>query len=239
MILIKSTAYLALLIISVEMLGWKGKVHSPCSGNSNKLLSILNILCNNTQNTSIQQRDACYGCFFRAGNLPPGNVQLVSLSQCATIYLNNTGYQTCAVQLQNVVNGFRPTPVASTNLCYTGYCEFVRCVRMINANALIDSCIMANLINRDLSNPVSRIGFYTNTTSCILARARCNAYNPITGELQQQQRFTSQTYLFNSLQVSPNGDLRIVSFPGTTGVAELFCSTRSTLEQATYGDAVC
>lgn len=60
----------------------------------------MNILCNNTQNTSIQQRDACYGCFFRAGNLPPGNVQLVSLSQCATIYLNNTGYQICAMQLQ-------------------------------------------------------------------------------------------------------------------------------------------
>lgn len=72
---------------------------------SNKLLSILNILCNNTQNTSIQQRDACYGCFFRAGSLPPGNVQLVSLSQCATIYLNNTGYQQCAAQLQ--VSGFR------------------------------------------------------------------------------------------------------------------------------------
>lgn len=65
-----------------------------------KLLSILNILCNNTQTTSIQQRDACYGCFFRAGNLPPGNVQLVSLSQCATIYLNNTVYQQCAAQLQ-------------------------------------------------------------------------------------------------------------------------------------------
>lgn len=72
---------------------------------SNKLLSILNILCNNTQNTSIQQRDACYGCFFRAGSLPPGNVQLVSLSQCATIYLNNTGYQQCAAQLQ--VSDFR------------------------------------------------------------------------------------------------------------------------------------
>lgn len=108
------------------MLGWnKNKVLSPCSGNrhvlfdykivvsieielieiiaffcSNKLLSILNILCNNTQNTSIQQRDACYGCFFRAGSLPPGNVQLVSLSQCATIYLNNTGYQRCALDLQ-------------------------------------------------------------------------------------------------------------------------------------------
>lgn len=106
--------------ISVEMLGWnKSNVQIPCSGNrqvlfeytadsnclksflfSNKLLSILNILCNNTQNTSIQQRDACYGCFFRAGSLPPGNTQLISLSQCATIYLNNTGYQQCALQLQ-------------------------------------------------------------------------------------------------------------------------------------------
>ncbi len=98
---------------------------------------------------------------------------------------------------------------------------------------------MLNLPSRDFNNPVSRQTFYTNTTSCILARVRCNSYNPITGERQQQQRFPSQNYLFNSLQVAPNGDLRIVSFPGTTGVAEFFCSTRSSLEQATFGDAVC
>lgn len=105
------------------MLGWdKTKIYSPCSGDrhvlfliikllvkivrnfffllSNKLLSILNLLCNNTQNVTIQQRDACYGCFFRAGSLPASNVQLVSLSQCAVIYLNGTGYQQCALQLQ-------------------------------------------------------------------------------------------------------------------------------------------
>ena len=67
---------------------------------SQKLLSILNILCNNTQTASIQSRDACYGCFFRAGGLPTGSSQLLQLSQCATLYLNNTNYAACAAQLQ-------------------------------------------------------------------------------------------------------------------------------------------
>lgn len=123
--------------------GWKhgDKVHkSPCAANTNKLYAILNILCNNTQNTSITTRDACYGCFFRAGSLPAGQNQLAALGQCATTYLNNTAYQACGTQLQNVVNGFRPTPTSaatSANGCYQGYCEFVRCVRRTNANQLV------------------------------------------------------------------------------------------------------
>lgn len=66
---------------------------------SNKLLSILNLLCNTTQNSSITVRDACYGCFFRVGVLPPGASLLSQLSQCANTYLANTSYAGCASQL--------------------------------------------------------------------------------------------------------------------------------------------
>lgn len=126
--------------------GWKhtaGKSSkSPCAASTNKLYAILNILCNNTQNSSITTRDACYGCFFRAGSLLSGPQQLAGLAQCATLYLNNTVYSPCGTQLQNVVNGFRPTPTtgsssASAAGCYQGYCEFVRCVRQTNANQLV------------------------------------------------------------------------------------------------------
>lgn len=66
---------------------------------SNKLLSLLNLLCNSTQNSSITVRDACYGCFFRVGVLPPGSALLNQLSQCANLYLANTSYAGCAAQL--------------------------------------------------------------------------------------------------------------------------------------------
>lgn len=66
---------------------------------SNKLLSLLNLLCNSTQNSSLTVRDACYGCFFRVGVLPPGASLLNQLSQCANIYLSNTSYAGCAIQL--------------------------------------------------------------------------------------------------------------------------------------------
>lgn len=66
---------------------------------SNKLLSLLNLLCNSTQNSSTVVRDACYGCFFRVGVLTPGATLLNQLSQCANIYLSNTSYAGCATQL--------------------------------------------------------------------------------------------------------------------------------------------
>jgi hypothetical protein len=43
--------------------------------------------------------DACYGCFFRVGVLPPGAALLNQLSQCANVYLSNTSYAGCATQL--------------------------------------------------------------------------------------------------------------------------------------------
>ncbi|XP_062538051.1 uncharacterized protein LOC134206366 [Armigeres subalbatus] len=216
-----------------------------CSSNNHKLLSLFNLLCNATQTTSITTRDACYGCFFRAGVLPAGQTQLTAVSQCATIYLMNSNYALCATALATIVTGMRPTsaPMPGTN-CYTGYCEFVQCVRRVNAFSLINQCILQTLVNKDLNVQAQRVGFYINATSCILARTRCDTYNPITGELQTPYGtgmlgLRNMDVLSNSLQISPMGDLRVLSFPTKIIAADLFCSSRSTLDQSTFGDSTC
>lgn len=107
----------------------------------------------------------------------------------------------------------------------------------------VDNCLLEN-IGRNLTAQQDRVNFYTNITSCILARARCNAYNPITGELQTPTRasspFHSQTsVLSNALQITTTGDLRIVSFAQKIGVSNLFCSAQTSLDQSGYGVTVC
>lgn len=114
----------------------------------------------------------------------------------------------------------------------------------------MNACFLGNLVNRDFNRVNDRINFFTNTTACILARTRCNAYNPITGELQQQlsQVYpvgltnnvgTGGYYSHNSLQISPNGDIKIVAFPASVIVGDLFCSNSATLEQSTYDGQTC
>ena len=137
------------------------------------------------------------------------------------------------------MTGVRPTTPPNVNYCYTGYCDFVRCVRRINSNRLINQCVITNLANKDLNIESQRLSFYVNTTSCILARARCNSYNPITGELQNGQRQIRADQLANSLQISSGGDIRVITFPARTVVADLFCSSRATLDQTTFGDSMC
>ncbi|XP_039453676.1 uncharacterized protein LOC120432524 [Culex pipiens pallens] len=251
MALLKKLA-MTLLIVAATVNGLKyitpWSDESPvCAANNNKLLSLFNLLCNATQTMSITSRDACYGCFFRAGVLPAGQTQLLAISQCATLYLMNGSYALCAAGLAAITTGMRPTtaPTLGTN-CFTGYCEFVQCVRRTNANSLINQCILQTLNNKDLNIESQRVGFYVNATSCILARARCNPYNPITGELRSPVGpshpllgVRSTDALANSLQVSPVGDLRIISFHSRVIVADLFCSSRTVLDQSTYGDAVC
>ncbi|XP_035781874.1 uncharacterized protein LOC118461085 [Anopheles albimanus] len=240
-----------------------------CPANDNRLLSLFNFLCNATQAMSITTRDACYGCFFRAGSLAAGPAQLSAISQCATLYLLNSSYAICATNLavrltvrllsipaqcyvlffrQAIVTGFRPAtiiPDGSFNSnCYTGHCEFVQCIRRINGNKLINECILQTLVNRDLNVEAQRVGFYVNTTSCILARVRCDPYNPITGKLQQvsagatpgsvRERTTT-----NSLQISSTGDIRVISFPARVSVSDAFCSSRTLLDQSTFTNSVC
>lgn len=131
----------------------KGIVKDPCASRRNKLLSLLNLLCNVTQNISVVARDACYGCFFRSALLTTGPTLLVQLSQCATIYLNNTVYNVCAQQLQQLATGVRATSSPTIQNCYTGYCEFVQCLRRVNSNQLVNQ----NLILR--TNEVSSLIF--------------------------------------------------------------------------------
>lgn len=107
----------------------------------------------------------------------------------------------------------------------------------------INSCFMENYQNFNLTNGVvsNRIFFITNVTSCILARSRCSLYHPISGEYQapQQPQPGLATY-FNTLQIAPNGDIKLVTFPYTTKVAELFCSNSLIgLEQASYRNFIC
>lgn len=141
----------------------------------------------------------------------------------------------------------RPTtaPAYLTN-CYTGYCEFVQCVRRVNANSLINQCILQTLANKDLNVESQRVGFYVNATSCILARTRCDTYNPITGELQTPYGPSSTPLsirnvdiLSNALQISPIGDIRVVTFPTKIIAADLFCSSRTFLDQSTFGGSSC
>ncbi|CAO1389900.1 unnamed protein product [Diamesa serratosioi] len=246
--LIKFVMYCSFVMLTADLLGmnyssWNWKVKDDkCYHHNNKLLSLLNLLCNSTQNTSITVRDGCYGCFFRVSVLSPGQTLLAQLSSCSNLYLLNTTYATCAIQLQSIASGVRPTTSPTKFLCYTGYCEFVRCIRRINANNLIDSCLLEN-IARNLTSQIERVNFYSNITSCVLARSRCNAYNPITGELQQNNQlpslFSHSNVLSNALQISATGDLRVISFSAKVGVSNLFCSTQTTLDQSGYGVTTC
>uniref|UniRef100_A0A336MZW9 CSON006660 protein n=1 Tax=Culicoides sonorensis TaxID=179676 RepID=A0A336MZW9_CULSO len=248
--LFKVIIYSSLLLVTLDIFeinlvkdvfGQRGLVRDPCSTRRQRLLSLLNLLCNDTQNASIVARDACYGCFFRAALLTVGQTLLAQLSQCATIYLNGTSYGICALQLAQLASGLRATSAPTIRNCYTGYCEFVQCLRRINANNLIDACLLASITTLNLTIQSNRIALYTNTTSCILASARCDPYNPITGVFQgivgqsQTVQLTNAAALQNSLQITPNGDLRVISFPRTVFAAETFCSVSNTLDQSTSG----
>ncbi|XP_063706129.1 uncharacterized protein LOC134835189 [Culicoides brevitarsis] len=248
---VKFVVYSCLLIVTLDLIGinviqntsfaQRLGLRDPCTQRRQRLLSLLNLLCNDTQNSSVVARDACYGCFFRAALLTVGPTLLAQLSQCASIYLNNTSYMGCATQLATLAGGLRATSAPTIRNCYTGYCEFVQCVRRVNANNLIDACLLASITTLNLTVQSNRIALYTNTSSCILASARCDPYNPITGVFQgiygqgQTQQISNFAALQNSLQITPNGDLRVISFPRTVFAAETFCSASNTLDQSTSG----
>lgn len=114
----------------------------------------------------------------------------------------------------------------------------------------LNACFLVNLVGRDFNRINDRVTFYTNTTACILARTRCSAYNPITGELQQQltqvyplgltnNAGTGGYYNHNSLQITPGGDIKIVAFPVSVVVGDFFCSSTHSLEQSTYDGQTC
>lgn len=84
------------------------------------------------------------------------------------------------------------------------------------------------------------IRFYTNVTSCILAKSRCGSYNPITGDAQLPGYLsTGTTRASNALQFSDSGELRILAFSASTPVTNSFCSTSSNLTQSSWLTNVC
>ncbi|XP_055715466.1 uncharacterized protein LOC129809561 [Phlebotomus papatasi] len=207
-----------------QSIGYFNKSALKCPQNTQKLLSLLNLLCNSTQVTTTT-RDACYGCFFRAGSVAPGEAQVALLSQCATMYLVNTTYAPCIGTLQ---------PGQSPTLCFSGHCAFVQCVRRMNSVRLMDECMTQALaVNPTFAlSQAGRVALLGNATGCILARTRCSQFNPITGEYQ------AVGLAATALQIASNGDLRVVAFPSNLVTAEIFCS-RTTLDQAAYQGALC
>lgn len=81
--------------------------------------------------------------------------------------------------------------------------------------------------------------FYTNVTSCLLAKSRCSSFNPITGDPQTPGYTTAGVRVSNALQFSGAGELRILAFSATTPVSTSFCSTSSNLTQTSWLTNVC
>lgn len=121
---------------------------------------------------------------------------------------------------------------------------------MKNLSSQINSCFLANLVNRDFNVPINRISFFTNTTACILARTRCSPINPITGDIQRQNNSlrpsgitnsvgTAGYYHHNALQISRSGNIKIVALPTTNVIGDSFCSLDFSLEQSSYNIPMC
>lgn len=95
-----------------------------------------------------------------------------------------------------------------------------------------------------------QISLIKDTVSCILARTRCGNVNPITGQ-HQNNRITTTIYdkwgkpqnnaipLYNSLQITPENDLRIVNFPGTTKIQNYFCRSQPNLKESSWLEFSC
>lgn len=84
--------------------------------------------------------------FFRAGNTFNGPAQLSSLNDCAHLYITNSSYANCAVNLQASVDATLVDPLPadfSAGPCFRGYCEFVRSVRRIDTQNLVSFFIAA------------------------------------------------------------------------------------------------
>ncbi|VVC91639.1 unnamed protein product, partial [Leptidea sinapis] len=185
----------------------------------NQLQSLLNLVCSTAQPTNVTLRDSCITCFSRVTAMPEGPQELNALSTCAIQYFTNTSYSTCAtalVALSTSALNVQPSG------CYMGYCDFVRCLRRVNS---------VNLVNN--------VRFFTNITSCVLAKTRCGPFNPITGEPQNPGYTSTSNRVSNALQFSETGELRILAFPASTPVSSSFCSTLSNLTQTSWLSNVC
>ncbi|XP_059062023.1 uncharacterized protein LOC131854861 [Achroia grisella] len=218
--------------IKNKILQWKNqKIAALCPSNGPQLQNLLNIVCSTAQPTNITIRDACVNCFASVTSMPEGPQELTALGACATQYFVNTSYASCAtalVALSTSALNVQPSG------CYMGYCDFVRCLRRINSMNLIIQCTREARTGVNIMLDNDNVRFFTNVTSCILAKTRCGIFNPITGEPQVPGSSSSGTRVSNALQFSESGELRILAFSASTPVMNSFCSTSTNLTQNSW-----
>ncbi|XP_077265544.1 uncharacterized protein LOC143899264 isoform X2 [Temnothorax americanus] len=111
-----------------------------------RIPDLLNQLCNQSQGSgATMQRDACYGCFYRASILPQGYSMLAAMSTCADTYLNNTNYGHCQAYLRNA------TSMPNTRSPTLIYCSFLECIRQVNKNSLAINVRGARASSREVA----------------------------------------------------------------------------------------
>lgn len=103
----------------------------------------------------------------------------------------------------------------------------------------ITQCTREARTGVNLTIDSDNVRFYTNVTSCILAKTRCGTFNPITGDPQAPGYTSTGLRISNALQFSATGELRILAFSAATPVSSSFCTTSSNLTQTSWLTNVC
>ncbi|CAK1578505.1 unnamed protein product [Parnassius mnemosyne] len=220
-----------------KLLQWKNQKNAIlCPSKGAQLQKLLNVVCSTAQPTNVTLRDGCISCFSRVTAMPEGPQELTGLSLCAVQYFASTSYANCATELVAL-------STSSLNVqpsgCYVGYCDFARCLRRINSMNLITQCTREARTGINITLDSDNVRFYTNVTSCILAKTKCSSFNPITGEPQTPGYTSSGIKISTALQFSASRELRILSFPETTPVISSFCSRASNLTQTNWLTNIC
>ncbi|XP_028177427.1 uncharacterized protein LOC114365136 [Ostrinia furnacalis] len=215
-----------------KLLQWKTqKLAALCPSNGAQLQNLLNLVCSTAQPTNVTLRDACITCFSRVTAMSEGPQELTALSACASQYFVNTSYAACATSLAALSTSALNVQPSG---CYMGYCDFVRCLRRTNSINLITQCTREARTGVNITVDADNVRFYTNVTSCLLAKTRCSSFNPITGDPQIPGSSTSGSRISNALQFSQSGELRILAFSATTPVLNAFCSSSTNLTQSSW-----
>ncbi|KAH0560107.1 hypothetical protein KQX54_001419 [Cotesia glomerata] len=202
-----------------------------------RISQLLNQLCSESQNENILTRDACYGCFFRATNKPSGYPMLLSMSSCAELYLGDSNYGHCQEYLKNAVanSELNSSPAVI-------YCTFLECVRQVNKDSLIQTCIRESLDMFDnfTASDIKLAQLVVNTTACILAKTRCGSMNPITGAYKASNTSTKYSIIptINAILVNTDYDINIIQMPFGHGVIDE-CAKYRNIEQANWPNLQC
>ncbi|XP_015509900.2 uncharacterized protein LOC107217051 isoform X2 [Neodiprion lecontei] len=202
-----------------------------------RTIQLLNQLCNESQKDDEVRTDACYGCFFRSSNQPPGYPMLLTMASCADTYLDNTDYGHCQSYLRNATNSIstRTSPGVI-------YCSFLECIRQVNKNMLIAQCVNeAKAMFSNFKCADSQLTqLFVNATVCVLAKTRCSYLNPITGITQEDELANKLNIVsINALQVNTDYDLNIIRVPFVNPAQGDECGKFRNVDQASWPSAEC